>query len=69
MQTVCPPGVQVSAWLRKQGISVLTPCGGRGNCGKCKIRVLHGELPASTMDRVQLTQEEVCAGVECEVNL
>ena len=63
MEIRCPAGVQVSAFLRSRGKPVSTPCGGRGNCGKCKIRVISGELPISSMDRVHLTQEELAEGV------
>lgn len=59
----CEPGVQLSAFLRKCGASPDTPCGGRGNCGKCRIRVVEGELPVSTMDRVHLSQVELDAGI------
>lgn len=30
--------------LRQQGIYVNAPCGGRGTCGKCRIRLLTGRL-------------------------
>ena len=63
MEIRCPAGMQVSAFLRSRGNPVPTPCGGRGNCGKCKIRVLSGELPISSMDRVHLTEEELAEGV------
>ena len=34
-------------------------CGGRGNCGRCKVKVIDGELKISTMDRIQLTEDEL----------
>lgn len=40
-----------------------TPCGGRGSCGKCRIKVVEGELPVSTMDKTWLTEEELQNGV------
>ena len=55
--------VAVSAYIRSTGHSVSTPCGGRGNCGKCKVRVLDGELKISTMDRIQLTEDELSRGI------
>ncbi len=63
MKTNCPPHVQISAFLRSRKISVPTPCGGHGNCGKCKIRVISGSLPVMQMDKVHLTQEELDAGI------
>ena len=63
MELTCPPGIQLSAYIRSTGNSVPTPCGGRGNCGKCKVRVIDGELKISTMDRIQLTEEELSLGI------
>ena len=31
--------------------------------GKCKVRVLDGELKISTMDRIQLTEDELSLGM------
>ena len=63
MELTCPPGIQLSAYIRSTGHSLSTPCGGRGNCGKCKVRVLDGELKISTMDRIQLTEDELSFGM------
>ena len=49
--------------MRRAGIELDEPCGGRGNCGKCKDRVLDGELKISTMDRIQLTEDELSLGI------
>jgi len=38
------------------------PCGGRGRCKGCKIKVLTGSLPISGEDRQKLTQEELSEG-------
>ncbi len=32
-------------------------------CGKCKVRVLNGELKISTMDRIQLTEDGLSLGM------
>ena len=63
MVLVCHPDMQVSESIRRQGYSISTPCGGRGNCGKCKVRLIEGELPINTMDRVQLSEEELKQGI------
>ena len=49
--------------IRSTGNSVPTPCGGRGNCGRCKVKVIDGELKISTMDRIQLTEDELSHGI------
>ncbi len=33
--------------VARAGVIVEAPCGGRGNCGKCLVRVVSGEAPAS----------------------
>ncbi len=63
MEFICPPGIQLSAYIRSTGHSVSTPCGGRGNCGKCRVKVIEGDLKISTMDRIQLTEDELALGI------
>ncbi len=38
-------------------------CGGNGRCGKCKIKVLSGYLPATTADKAYFTEKELKAGM------
>jgi len=38
------------------------PCGGNGNCGKCRIRVLQGKLPITSEDRAVFTADELREG-------
>ena len=54
-------GRETAFSLRGKGIS--TPCGGHGNCGRCKVRVAEGSLPVMTMDKVHLTEAEVQSGI------
>lgn len=39
-----------------------SPCGGRGNCGKCKIQVIGGALPVTVSDRAYFSGEELQEG-------
>lgn len=39
-----PPGTTVLEAARQAGIHSTTPCGGRGVCGKCLVRVAEGEV-------------------------
>ena len=50
--------------LLEEGIFVDNPCNGKGLCGKCKVRILAGELsePEDT-ERKLLKQEEMENGV------
>ena len=38
-------------------------CGGKGKCGKCKIKVLEGYLPASTSDKEYFSETQLQAGM------
>ncbi len=38
-------------------------CGGRGSCGKCKIKVLEGYLSVTTADKAYFEEKELLAGM------
>src|SRR5512136_2526952 len=38
------------------------PCGGRGRCKGCRVRVLAGSLPPTPEDLALLTESEIAAG-------
>ncbi|MBI9102178.1 MAG: DUF4445 domain-containing protein [Spirochaetales bacterium] len=40
------------------------PCGGKGTCGKCRIRVIEGDLPApEEEERAVLSRDEIDSGI------
>ena len=65
MLCVEPQGAQnVLELLRKKEILLESPCNGQGLCGKCKIRILSGEvLPLTPQEERFLTAEERAQGV------
>ncbi|HCL00017.1 MAG TPA: hypothetical protein DHW42_07950 [Candidatus Marinimicrobia bacterium] len=38
------------------------PCGGDGTCGKCKVRIIDGDLPINDIQRRCFSQEELSKG-------
>lgn len=48
--------------LLAQGIYVSAACGGKGTCGKCKIRVVAGELEITGSDRAKFSDKELEQG-------
>jgi uncharacterized 2Fe-2S/4Fe-4S cluster protein (DUF4445 family) len=42
--------------------NLVSPCGGHGTCGKCKIMLLEGELAATESDYKKLSDEEIRSG-------
>lgn len=53
-------GVSLQDALFAQGVEF--PCGGRGRCKGCRVRVLEGDLPVTAEDRRLLTPEQCAAG-------
>lgn len=41
---------------QSKGLAINAPCGGRGSCGKCLVRVLAGSAPPTTDDKAILTE-------------
>lgn len=50
-QVFCEEGESILAAYRRQGGSVSAVCGGKGSCGKCKIRLVSGNLAITPADR------------------
>lgn len=55
-----PRGAELSDPLAALGVEL--PCGGRGECGGCRVRVLEGQVPATPDDLEVLGRERVAAG-------
>ena len=59
MRITCPPHTRLQDHLLSQGIHILTACGGRGNCGKCVVKVIQGNPAINTMDRIWFSEEHI----------
>jgi len=57
-----PSGTPVFDAASWNGIAIDSTCGGHGTCKKCKVRVLEGELPISTVDPRAFTPDELSDG-------
>lgn len=57
-----PPMVSLMEGLRKEGYQFSAACGGKGICGKCKIRVIEGEVYITEEDRSVFTEQEIKDG-------
>lgn len=55
--------------VQDNNIGISNICQGNGTCGKCKIKVVSGELPITETDRKCLTDEELSNGIRlaCKV--
>jgi uncharacterized 2Fe-2S/4Fe-4S cluster protein (DUF4445 family) len=57
-----PSGTPVFDAASWNGIAIDSTCGGHGTCKKCKVRVLSGEVPVSSVDPRAFTTEELRDG-------
>jgi uncharacterized 2Fe-2S/4Fe-4S cluster protein (DUF4445 family) len=60
--TTVPAGVTVfnaAAWI---GLAIDSTCGGRGTCGKCKVRLIEGANTATPEDRDTFSTAELADG-------
>ena len=48
------PGDALTTAAEQAGLTLTTPCGGSGTCGKCKVRIVEGEVPPTDTDRAAL---------------
>ena len=69
MRITCPPHTHLQDYLLSQDIHILTACGGRGNCGKCVVKVIRGNAAINTMDRIWFSTEQLEQGYRlgCQV--
>ncbi len=62
MTIKCPGNMLLKNYLIGEGYHLRTSCGGRGNCGKCAVKVIEGNAPANTMDRMWFTEKQIQEG-------
>ncbi len=56
-------GVSVLTAAQQAGVGLVSICGGKGTCGRCKVRVLEGQLsPLSETEGRKLSPDEVARG-------
>ena len=44
-----PPGTELLEAIRKAEIEIESPCGGRGTCGKCIVRITSGKVDSDSL--------------------
>jgi uncharacterized 2Fe-2S/4Fe-4S cluster protein (DUF4445 family) len=56
-------GISILTAVQQAGVGLVSICGGKGTCGRCKVQVLEGQLsPLSETEGKKLTQDEVASG-------
>jgi uncharacterized 2Fe-2S/4Fe-4S cluster protein (DUF4445 family) len=69
--TRVPPGTTLFSAAHWIGLPIDSTCGGRGTCGKCKVKVLKGSAEVTTDDHRLLREAEVEAGwrLSCQARI
>jgi uncharacterized 2Fe-2S/4Fe-4S cluster protein (DUF4445 family) len=69
--TRVPPGTTLFSAAHWIGLPIDSTCGGRGTCGKCKVRVLEGASEVTTADHRLLRKDEVDNGwrLSCQARI
>lgn len=57
-----PAGAPLHVALADAGLPIESPCGGRGRCGRCRVRFRAGAPAPRDADRARLTPAEVALG-------
>ena len=61
--TMPAKGKTILETARETGIPIEAACGGRGKCGKCKVKLLKGQCsPLHEDERLLLTEQEIAEG-------
>ena len=56
------PGTMVLEAAARAGLTIESPCGGGGTCGKCRVQIASGTCPPGQADRDVLSEDELAAG-------
>src|SRR5438874_3046602 len=69
--TRVPAGTTVFSAAHWIGLPIDSTCGGRGTCGKCKVRIVNGLTDAETADHRQLRPQEIEEGwrLSCQARI
>jgi uncharacterized 2Fe-2S/4Fe-4S cluster protein (DUF4445 family) len=69
--TRVPPGTTLFSAAHWIGLPIDSTCGGRGTCGKCKVRLLEGAAEVTIADKRQLRPSEIEEGwrLSCQARI
>lgn len=62
VRLTCPGGCRVHDYIQSQGTALAMPCGGKGMCGKCRVRVVRGRLPVTPEDKRIFSEAQLAQG-------
>ena len=62
----CNPGDNLLELARRANVAIDAPCSGNGSCGKCRVKLLSGEL--ETIPSRHISEEEYSQGWRLSCN-
>jgi uncharacterized 2Fe-2S/4Fe-4S cluster protein (DUF4445 family) len=62
VETRVPPGVNLFDAASWNGVAIDSTCGGHGTCKKCRVRIVDGDTPISSLDVRAFTPDELRDG-------
>lgn len=62
VRLTCPGGCRVHDYIQSQGTALAMPCGGKGMCGKCRVRVVRGRLPVTPENKRIFSEAQLAQG-------
>ena len=62
----CNPGDNLLELARRSNVAIDAPCSGNGSCGKCRVKLVEGDL--ETIKSRHITEEEFEAGWRLSCN-
>lgn len=55
-------GTSVFECISRAGLRIKNPCAGQGTCGKCRVKILSGNVPPSAQCRSTFSEKEIAEG-------
>ena len=64
-------GQKLLSALSECGVHLPASCGGKGNCGRCKVKILSGGGPVTSIEKIVLNPDELAQNqrLACQVKL
>ena len=66
VEIACNPGDNLLELARRANVAIDAPCSGNGSCGKCRVKLLEGQV--ETIKSRHITDEEFEAGWRLSCN-
>jgi uncharacterized 2Fe-2S/4Fe-4S cluster protein (DUF4445 family) len=64
-----PPGTELLDAARKADIEIESPCGGKGTCGKCIVRIISGSVDSDSLGLLSASAVEKGFALACKTKV